>query len=62
MSGAMKHTDVLDDWKNEFLPHLQKSYIYSSLEEDCKVVDKEVTVLIEHAVAFSIKRTKTIIM
>ncbi|HBN06787.1 MAG TPA: hypothetical protein DD434_13525, partial [Bacteroidales bacterium] len=61
MSGAFRYTDTLDEWKSEFLPRLQKSYIYSSLEQDCNVVDKEITVLIENAVAFSINRTKSII-
>lgn len=61
MSEAIKYTDTLDDWKSEFLPRLQKSYIYSSLEKDCNTTDKEITVLIESAVAFSIQRTKTII-
>ncbi len=61
MSEAIKNIDTLDDWKSEFLPRLQKSYIYSSLVEACNTTDKEVTVLIEKAVAFSIQRTKTII-
>lgn len=61
MSKAIKYTDTLDDWKSEFLPRLQKSYIYSSLEKDCNTTDKEITVLIESAVAFSIQRTKSII-
>ena len=47
--------------KANFCPRLQKSYIYSSLAEDCNASDKEVIVLIEKAVAFSIQRTKTII-
>lgn len=61
MIGAIKNNDTLDDWKSEFLPRLQKSYIYSSLEKDCNTTDKEVTVLIDNAVSFSIQRTKTII-
>src|SRR5690606_24252603 len=61
MSEAIKHTDTLDDWKSEFLPRLQKSYIYASLEKDCNATDKDITVLIESAVAFSIQRTKTIV-
>ena len=61
MRDAIINTDTLDDWKSEFLPRLQKSYIYSSLVEDCSTTDKEVTVLIEKAVAFSIQRTKSII-
>lgn len=61
MSEAIRYTDTLDDWKSEFLPRLQKSYIYTSLEKDCNTADKEVIVLIENAVAFSIQRTKSII-
>src|SRR5690606_15335393 len=61
MSEAVRYTDTLDDWKSEFLPRLQKSCIYSSLEKDCNTTDKEITVLIESVVAFSIQRTKSII-
>lgn len=61
MIEAIKDIDTLDDWKSDFLPRLQKSYIYSSLVEDCNASDKEVSVLIEKAVSFSIQRTKTII-
>lgn len=61
MIEVIKDIDTLDDWKSEFLPRLQKSYIYSSLVEDCNASDKEVSVLIEKAVSFSIQRTKTII-
>ena len=61
MIEAIKDIDTLDDWKSEFLPRLEKSYIYSSLVEDCYASDKEISVLIEKAVSFSIQRTKTII-
>ena len=61
MSEPIKNIDTLDDWKSEFLPRLQKSYIYTSLIESCNTKDKEVLVLIEEAVSFSIYRTKTII-
>lgn len=61
MIEAIKDIDTLDDWKSEFLPRLEKSYIYSSLVEDSNASDKEISVLIEKAVSFSIKRTKTII-
>ncbi len=61
MSEPIKNIDTLDDWKSEFLPRLQKSYIYTSLMESCNTNDKEVLVLIEEAVSFSIYRTKTII-
>lgn len=55
------HTNILDDWKSEYLPRLQKSYIYTSLVSDCNVTDKEVIVLVEQAVSFAIQRVKTII-
>ncbi len=29
MSEPIKNIDTLDDWKSEFLPRLQKSYIYN---------------------------------
>ena len=61
MSEAIRYTDTLDDWKSEFSPRLQKSYIYTSLESDCNTSDKEIIVLIENAIAFSIQRTKSII-
>lgn len=61
MSGAKKYTETLDDWKSEYLPRLEKSYIYSSLKENCAHTDVEVTALVENAVAYSIQRTKTII-
>jgi hypothetical protein len=61
MNGENRHIDTLDDWKSEFLPRLQKSYIYSSLEQNCNSEDKEVIVLVENVVAFSIQRTKTIL-
>lgn len=55
------HTDTLDDWKGEYLPGLQKSHIYTSLVRDCNPANKEVIVLVEEAVSFSIQRVKTII-
>lgn len=55
------HTNTLDDWKSEYLPRLQKSYIYTSLMQDCNIADKELIALIEEAVSFSIQRVKTII-
>jgi hypothetical protein len=61
MGGKIQLTDNLDDWRSEFLSRLQKSYLYFSLEQDCNVTDKEVIVLIENAVAFSITRTKAIL-
>jgi len=61
MRDTTNYVDTLDDWKSEFLPRLQKSYLYTSLERDCQLADKEITVLVESAVAFSVQRTKTII-
>jgi hypothetical protein len=61
MSISNKYIDTLDDWKSEYLPRLEKSYIYSSLKENCAHTDVEVTALVENAVAYSIQRTKTII-
>lgn len=51
MSEVITYVDKLDDWKSEYLPRLQKSFIYLSLEEDCNPSDKEVMVLIESAVS-----------
>ncbi|QGN22329.1 hypothetical protein [Elizabethkingia anophelis] len=52
----------LDDWKSEYLPRLEKSYIYASLEADFKESnDLNVIVLVENAIKFSINRAKTII-
>lgn len=31
MSEPIKNIDTLDDWKSEFLPRLQKNYVYTSL-------------------------------
>ncbi|MDR2409631.1 MAG: ATP-binding protein, partial [Bacteroidales bacterium] len=50
-----------DDWKREYLPRLQKNHIYISLLKDCDATDKEVIVLVEKAVSFSVQRVKTII-
>lgn len=61
METLSLHPETLDDWKSEYIPRLQKSYIYTSLVQNCITVDKEVIVLIEEAVSFSIQRVKTII-
>jgi len=55
------HIDLLDDWKSEFLPRLQKSHIYRSLKEECIEKDSEVISLTENAVAFCINRAKSVI-
>jgi len=53
---------ILDDWKSEYLPRLEKSYIFTSLIKDCKKSnDSDVIVLVENAVKFSINRAKTIV-
>ncbi|MGY4540091.1 hypothetical protein ACVW0P_004533 [Mucilaginibacter sp. UYNi724] len=56
------NSDVFsDDWKNEYLPRLEKSYLYISLELKTNKADKEVIALIHSAVSYAIQRTKTII-
>jgi hypothetical protein len=60
MTDVTKHCDILDDWKSEYLPRLQKSHIYTSLVNDCNDTDKEVIVSVENAVSFSVQRVKTI--
>jgi hypothetical protein len=51
----------MNDYKDEFLPRLQKSFIYNTLKEKCAEKDSEVTTLVENLVYYSIQRTKTII-
>jgi len=52
---------VADDWKDEYLPRLQKSLIYATLETKCGTLDTEVVTLVHSAVSYSIQRTKSII-
>jgi len=52
---------VADDWKDEYLPRLQKSLIYATLEIKCGTLDTEVVTLVHSAVSYSIQRTKSII-
>lgn len=50
-----------DDWKDEYLLRLQKSFIYVTLESKCGNADIEVISLVHEAVSSAIQRTKTII-
>lgn len=54
-------TSVADDWKDEYLLRLKKSFIYYTLESKCGNTDIEVISLVHEAVSYSIQRTKTII-
>jgi molecular chaperone HtpG len=56
-----KSATVADDWKDEYLPRLQKSFIYATLETKCGTTDIEVVTLVHSAVSYSIQRTKSII-
>lgn len=51
----------MDDYKDEFLPRLQKSLIYNTLKEKCSEKDTEVTALVETAIPYTVYRTKTVI-
>ena len=56
-----QNTSVADDWKDEYLLRLKKSFIYSTLESKCDKTDIEVISLVHKAVSYTIQRTKTII-
>lgn len=61
-SIAIKNNkSVADDWKDEYLLRIQKSYIYTVLETKCGKTDSEVIALINGAISYSLQRTKTII-
>lgn len=49
------------DWKEEYLPRLQRSQIYKTLNDKCGDKDKEIIVLVEEVVSYAYQRTKTII-
>lgn len=51
----------MDDYKDEILPRLVKSNIYSTLKSNCKEKDNEVIALVDEAVKYAYDRTKTII-
>lgn len=53
--------NAADGWKDEYLPLLQKSFIYSTLEIKCGNTDTEIISLVHDAVSYSIQRTKSII-
>jgi len=50
-----------DDYKDEYLPRLQKSYIYSTLKNKCYEKDTEVVALVENAISYAVQRTKMIV-
>lgn len=52
---------MIDDYKDEILPRLQKSEIYISLVHKCKETDPEVLALVHSAFGYAYQRTKTII-
>ncbi len=52
---------MVDDYKNEFLPQLEQSKIYTRLKRNCVKNDTEVIALVNLAVAYAYQRTKTII-
>ncbi len=51
----------MDDYKDEFLPRLQKSALYIELQNKCGSKDPEVITLVDSAVSYAFQRTKTII-
>ena len=51
-----------DDWKDDYLPQLQKSLIYKTLSTRCQENDPEVISTIHKAVHFACNRSKTVIM
>ena len=52
---------MTDDYKDEILPRLTKSKIYSTLKSNCQEKDSEVIALVDEAVLYAHQRTKTII-
>ncbi|MEG1567774.1 MAG: ATP-binding protein [Bacteroidales bacterium] len=52
---------MADDYKNEYLPQLQKSIIYAELKQKCSDKGTEVIALVDSAVEYAIQRTKTVI-
>lgn len=52
---------MADNYKNEYLPQLQKSAIYTELKQKCSEKDAEVIALVDSGVEYAILRTKTII-
>lgn len=52
---------MTDDYKDEYLLRLQKSFIYETLKIKCQDKDTEVITLVDNAVSYAFQRTKTII-
>lgn len=52
---------MADDYKDEFLLRLQKSFIYETLKTKCHDKDSDVMALVDKAVSYAFQRTKTII-
>ncbi|MBL3548125.1 ATP-binding protein [Chryseobacterium sp. KMC2] len=52
---------MIDDFKDEYLPRLNKSYLYQTITKKCSEKDSEVIALINDIVSYSLNRTKTII-
>lgn len=52
---------MADDYKDEYLPRLEKSLLYITLLEKTNPKDKEVQALVDSAVSYSFQRTKTIL-
>jgi hypothetical protein len=51
----------MDDYKEEVIERLNKSFIYQTLKEKCKEKDSEVITLVDSVVLYSYSRAKTII-
>lgn len=52
---------MTDDYKEEFLPRLQKSELYKALKNNCSEKDAGVIALVENTTSYAFQRTKTII-
>ncbi|WP_296142597.1 ATP-binding protein [uncultured Flavobacterium sp.] len=52
---------MTDNYKDEYLLRLQKSIIFKTLVEKTNDKDKEVQILVDHAVSYAFQRTKTIV-
>jgi molecular chaperone HtpG len=52
---------MVDDYKDEYLPRLEKSLLYATLKERTKEKDSEVITLVNSAVSYSFQRTKMIL-
>lgn len=52
---------MVDDYKDEYFPRLERSLIFKALVEKTNDKDKEVQILVEQAIEYSFQRTKTIV-